>query len=350
MTNHYDWEINYAFLPGIVTFIRTFEIVAKYLAGGYADTLWVVMVVVVNKGLTALAAVYLYRIAYRLTKTERVARASAIVFLFNPASIFYHAVYSEPLYSCLTFIAIDNLLKDKNWTDSIEHPVDFIRNNFVKLILLGISVSIRTTAMFLSLTFGYPILQHLFQHLKTLSILPTLKTCLTGALTLLFFLSFFLLYLSYGYSQFCESPPFSRFCSNLLPNIYSYAQERYWYVGFLNYYRVKHTVFILFGMPSILVALVTVGNRYLQLSGLTISYYLLLFVTVGYSNVQSSARFFSSHPLYSINMAVFLTVGRGDGTEAKEAKTTFMQRFILLYLVLYNFAGIVMFPIRFPWT
>lgn len=81
-----------------------------------------VLVVLVNKGMTAMAAVYLYRIAYHLTKSLKVAKASAVLFLFNPASIFYHAVYSEPLYTCITFIAINNLLQDDNWKKFIEEP------------------------------------------------------------------------------------------------------------------------------------------------------------------------------------------------------------------------------------
>lgn len=113
-------------------------------------------------------------------------------------------------------------------------------------------------------------------------------------------------------------------------------------MGFLTYYQVRHLVFILFGAPSILTALLSLSNPHLRQSGLTLSYYLLLSVTIIYSNVQSSARFFSSHPVYSINLAVFLMAEKGQ--------TTWLQRFVLFYIVLYNVAGVLLFPVRFPWT
>ena len=101
---------------------------------------------------------------------------------------------------------------------------------------------------------------------------------------------------------------------------------------------------IIFGSFSMLCAVGTAFNTiWKKQFELCCSYWLLLFVTICYSNVQSSARFFSSHPMYSINLALFLAwKSRGRHTLAHGA--------ILYYLIFYNVAGIIFFPIRFPWT
>lgn len=78
--------------------------------------------------------------------------------------------------------------------------------------------------MFLSLTLGIDILKALYTRLLQKNLLKVLKIGLTGALTLLCFISFFAAYLYYGYTQFCQSPPTPAFCSSPLPNIYNYVQ------------------------------------------------------------------------------------------------------------------------------
>ena len=110
-------------------------------------------------------------------------------------------------------------------------------------------------------------------------------------------------------------------------------------MGFLKYFHPERTFFILIGLPSVVVSLLTLTNS--GDFGLDLSYWILLFVTICYSNLQSSARFFSSHPLYAIGLARALII-RG--------KATWLQRGIVGYFILYNWLGIIMFPARFPWT
>lgn len=95
LTNHYLWEKNYAFLPGYVTFIRAVEALLQLITRA-TDVNWLLVaaLVIINKTLTAVSAAYLSRIATKVTSNPRLGRAAAIIFLFNPASIFYHSVYS----------------------------------------------------------------------------------------------------------------------------------------------------------------------------------------------------------------------------------------------------------------
>lgn len=125
----------------------------------------------------------------------------------------------------------------------------------------------------------------------------------------------------------------------MIPNIYSDVQDKFWKVGFLTYYRDDHYIPCLIGIPSCVVAILSLKRS--KSLGLDISFWILLYVTVCLSNVQSSARFFASHPAYYLGAANFMLV---------KDKMTFLQRIGLLYFIAYNVFGIILFPIRYPWT
>lgn len=346
LTNFYQWEKNYAFLPGYVTFIRLLERALQWITfRDNVNVLLVFVLVVVNKVLTAVSAAYLYRIAWKVTDSVRVGRAAALVFLFNPASIFYHAVYSEPLYCCVTFAAIFAFLDTKQaWSKALDRPLSFFRTCGSSLALMSLSVGIRSTTMFLALVPGLPLLNAFWASLRALQFGRVLRIGFVGAATLLAFMGVFIVYLYYGYWQFCSSDPKSWFCSAWVPNVYSAVQDKFWHVGFLKYYHADRALMIIFGLYSIFCALLTAFNGlYKKQPELCVSYWILMFVTIGYSNVQSSARFFSSHPIYSINLALFLS-------QDKRASPRFKQSFILYYLMLYNIMGVIFFSVRIPWT
>jgi glucose-6-phosphate-specific signal transduction histidine kinase len=90
--------------------------------------------------------------------------------------------------------------------------------------MLSAAVSIRSTALFLSLVLGAPILSTFWDNLNKGRILNVIKVGITGAVTLLSFCVVFVVYLYYGYREFCISEPKSWFCEDLLPNIYSAVQ------------------------------------------------------------------------------------------------------------------------------
>lgn len=90
----YEWEMNYAFLPGYVTFLE----ILKYAAGYIIETeelsriLFVSLAVIINKALIFLSSLHLYRIARNIN--QKYAINAVILYLFNPASVFYHSLYS----------------------------------------------------------------------------------------------------------------------------------------------------------------------------------------------------------------------------------------------------------------
>jgi hypothetical protein len=80
---------------------------------------WVVYgVVIINKGLTAYAAVLVGQIGTGIAG-QGVGRAAAVLFLWNPASVFYHSVYSEPLFAVLTLQAIKYALENESKSNTL---------------------------------------------------------------------------------------------------------------------------------------------------------------------------------------------------------------------------------------
>lgn len=118
----------------------------------------------------------------------------------------------------------------------LDQPVNFFKNCLSSLTLAGVAVGIRTTAMFLSLIPGIPLLAAFGSNLLQLKLSKVFRIGVTGATTLLIFASIFGVYLYYGYWQFCSEDEQSWFCSDPLPNVYGAVQEKFWQVGFLKYY------------------------------------------------------------------------------------------------------------------
>jgi hypothetical protein len=94
------------------------------------------------------------------------------------------------------------------------------------------------------------------------------------------------------------------------------------------------------GFFSVLVCIITIQNSIRYLPGLTIAYYLLIFVTIGYTVLQSSGRFFSSHTMYIYYVAQYLTNNKNS---------LFLRRLVIFYLVCYNVLGIFLFTVRCSW-
>jgi hypothetical protein len=127
----------------------------------------------------------------------------------------------------------------------------------------------------------------------------------------------------------CEKGPFG---------FYGAVQERYWNVGFLKYFTSGNLLFIIIGTPAVIVAFL--GLFYyektfdLRQKGLYLSFSILFVITVFFTNIQSSTRFFCSHPYFYYAMAC-LSVKLG---------------LVKLWAVFYWIVGIFMYVVGFPWT
>jgi hypothetical protein len=125
----------------------------------------------------------------------------------------------------------------------------------------------------------------------------------------------------------------------MLPNIYSYVQEKYWSVGLFSYFKISNWLFIALGLPSIALSIYGVMVLYdtqwsMSKKGLYLSYTLLLLTTIAFTNIQSSTRFFSTHPFFYYSLA-FLGL---------------KHRAVRIWTIFYCLLGMFLYPAGFPWT
>jgi hypothetical protein len=97
-------------------------------------------------------------------------------------------------------------------------------------------------------------------------------------------------------------------------------------------------VFILIGTPALLLGLTGLSTYSptftLRQKGLFLSFAILLVITIFFTNIQSSTRFFCGHPYFYFVLA----------------QLAFKWRIVRLWSVFYWLTGIFMYVVAFPWT
>jgi Gpi18-like mannosyltransferase len=121
--------------------------------------------------------------------------------------------------------------------------------------------------------------------------------------------------------------------------MYSYVQQKYWSVGLLQYWNFGNIVFIALGLPAIAVSLIGLVKVYrfslpVSQQALYLSFLLLLLVTILLTNIQSSTRFLSTHPIFILLLADLAA----------------RWSIIRIGILSYYFCGLVMYPVAYPWT
>ncbi|PRD35097.1 UNVERIFIED_CONTAM: Pigv [Trichonephila clavipes] len=228
--------------------------------------------VLLNLFLTSLTAAALYKLTQNVFHSEIFAFTSALLFCINPASIFFSALYSESLFSLLTFCGL--------W--ALERNLFFI-----SLSGLALSASVRSNGI---LSAGFLIYCILKKHINNVFILHNITSklnmflfstlLLKSVAYLIMFMVPFIIYQLHCYLLFCTSvfseqdlPEIvdnfltrndlkipsepSKWCYWNIPLSYSYVQSRYWDVGFLHYYSFKQIPNFLLAAPIIIIILVS---------------------------------------------------------------------------------------------
>ena len=176
--------------------------------------------------------------------------------------------------------------------------------------------------------------------IKEVDLSSSLRYLLKGVTILLFMISPFVFHLLLSYNNVCiENISPTSICLSSKPNIYSYIQEKYWNVGLFNYITPSNALFIAIGTLAIILSVYGITVCYkswwnLRVHGLYLSFGILVIMTVCFTNIQSSTRFFSTHPIFYYILA------------------TFSQRWrtVRIWIVFYYLSGIFLYTVGFPWT
>ena len=194
---------------------------------------------------------------------ERFAKIAAALFSMNPLGFYHSIFYSESLFlfiylACLLHLYERQIIKNEKISE-----MSFFR-------FLGLSIIFSTAGFVRSIGFMnaahicYPLLLEIFevwvqpQTLLLKKISKTLK-CLVRILTAsLLFLAPFVIIQYSVYSNYCkgyQNPP--SFCSNRVPDFYSFVQLHYWKVEYFSFIKQGHYEEILFIYFSFIIWLVS---------------------------------------------------------------------------------------------
>eukprot|EP00884_Botryococcus_braunii_P021872 jgi/Botrbrau1/8369/Bobra.0046s0029.1 len=330
----YEFEQNIAFFPVLPGVLR--------LTGGtgYSSLAF-------SHISTVAAALCLFRLSHRVLADQHQAILSTLLFVLNPASVFFTAAYTEAVYSLLT------------WAGLLLMP----SNSWLSTLLFTISAATRSNGI---LNAGFVVHEHLRRFIAAPHEMKQgrLVIALTGIAQSACIAGPFLAMQVHAYSLFCkeESHDIPGWCLSQIPASYSHVQAKYWNNGFLKYFQTVQAPNFLLATPILIIAVAAfvdylhsdwwrhwmgLRNSYTgAIKGAKKPYYkpavaphvcLLAFLTVVaifFMNVQVATRLLASLP------AIYWF-----GAQARQA-----HRFLWAYFLSYSLLGALLFGNFYPWT
>lgn len=279
--NGYLYENTLAFFPLLPIMIKTLANFSYVLSPPWSlSTHMIVVGVVFNLICNVLSSIQLYRLSKLMHLSESISLASALLFLINPASVFFSALYSESLYCFLLITALVFL-----------HGNAYVRSCF----FLFLGVFCRSNGL-VNIGFAcYYQLLLLFDWISTnrnpavdvvyrLCVIP-ITIALVSSPYFLFQCYASFLYCSQSrtdypsflmprspskklllYARELQVPtPFSYSSSNIpswCPDVpltsYSALQKKFWNVGFMRYYEWKQLPNFILAIPVLIISIVTI--------------------------------------------------------------------------------------------
>lgn len=374
----YIYENTLAFFPGYpLLFIRPLGLIlTKILSSSNA---YLLSGILINFIFGFFNTYVLYKLGLKYHLTPNHALWSSILYIINPATIFFLAPYSETLFLFSQLLGHYYLKSDKI---------------FYSYLCFALGSIIRSNGI---ISFGficYYYLQKIYQ--KKTWIIPI-------HYFILFFLPFFLSQY-YQYKEYCfeksipnelqiyginENLPMpltnfsSPWCLKTLPLSYQYVQKTYWNVGFLNYWQLKQIPNFFLALP-IFIFLIKFLRNWLNIiikNGLWKNKFTYLFLNKSpskiniwfiekdifphiiytiflslfalfFMHIQVTTRFlFSSGPfLYLIFADQIKQYNILNGNLRKIFYLFNHQTFLFYYFFLYVIIGICLFSNFLPWT
>lgn len=334
----YEYEESHAFFPlfAIISRIIGKNFILGWLSNNDALSIaiggafW-------NNILFIVTAIVLFRLGCIVLNDDKLAMRAALLFCYNPASIFFSVAYSESMFTLLSFTGMYFLISPRR---------NFSAVNFQSRLAATVFFALATLTRSNGALFGLFSIWAAYNSFmaSTRDRRSLIKaTFELGAVGLIHFTAL-LSVLGYGWYLYCWDNPNKRpWCTNWIPNIYTYVQEKYWNIGLFRYYEKKQLPNFLLALPSLFLsfeAIIHFGFRKRIVPWPFLVHALvLLLVAVPFMHIQVYTRFIaSSSPLFYWYCA--------EITRWKSAPSYF----VCLYFAFYTMLGTAMFCSYFPWT
>lgn len=245
----YTYENTLAFFPLYPYLLHLLTAIIP----GHPNTLFLIVGFLFNNVVFIFTALILFNLTLKIHNNIKLAYNSAVLFCFNPASIFFSAPYSESLFAFITFLGMYYISYQNIWKSSL---------------FFGISVLNRSNGLLNAGFLLYSIIQSVVKKQKIV-----LK-CFFGTCFVFICFSSFQIYsyynfctqknhlldpvvLNYGIINNFKMPnnySIPLWCGVRLP--YSYVQEKYWKnIGLLSYFQFKQIPNFLLASPCIFLLL-----------------------------------------------------------------------------------------------
>lgn len=402
----YSYENTVAFFPllpitiGVVS--NFFHHFVSFIS---IEAISLLLYIIFNIIVFQLATIQLYKLTLLLFN-GRTAHVAALLFCYNPASIFFVAPYTESLFSLLSFRVMLWCLKLYEKYRNHKSKINLIDG--LVIIPTGLSLLTRSNGIlnigFIIFTFICLLKESLpLGGFRTKFLHFTSYICVTFCCAALSLVPF-VFYQIYCYYRFCSNfdidlphtvkeygisqryvlpGEFNKYnqswCYSQIPLAYSYVQQHYWNVGFLRYYELKQIPNFILAAPIVLFLMqkcivhmyVNFDNKLLNyfvmhknvirhkkirlhivdpvLNVFVIHAFVLCTFCLLFVHIQVSTRMLcSASPVLYWYCAVYL-----DASSLKSLYWTYQSKSELLvkvYFLSYYIIGTVLFCNFLPWT
>ncbi|XP_055349880.1 GPI mannosyltransferase 2-like [Paramacrobiotus metropolitanus] len=376
----YPYQNCLAFFPLYPLLVRISASVVSVLTFGVINLRSVLLIsgFVLNNVCFVLAVESLYNWCRIVDKGRLRAWAfnAAVLFCFNPASIFFSSCYSESLFAYLTFTGLLHL-------ETALTKAQGILGKLKSVIYFAFSGSVRSNGVINLGFIGYHQLREMYNGPRNSrfllrKIVESLIFAVVGLLPFLLFQLFaFRLYCyafdqdlpdaiaEYGttreYNFLHRNRSVSEWCTRTLPLSYSYIQEQHWNVGFFRYYEWKQIPNFVLAAPILALSVWILKDLWRTRKVQAVFPYFvhlefLIVVNLFFVHIQVSTRMLcSATPLmYCYLGRVFLPL-KSQGLmdlydEVKFRASSPVQKAVVIYFVSYFIFGIAVHSNFLPWT
>ncbi|KAL0027319.1 hypothetical protein WJX77_012423 [Trebouxia sp. C0004] len=182
------------------------------------------------------SAVYLHKLSISILKDARLADLAALLYIWNPASVFYSVAYTEGLFACTAFVGLFHLNQRPWLATAFFCAASAARSNG---ILHCWFILHRLANMLYHQHDGQPLQGADCAMLLSQAALQCMLICLPA---------FAFQYA--GWRSFCVGGITKRpWCSTKPPSIYSFVQSHYWGVGLFRYFHLQQLPNFLLALP-----------------------------------------------------------------------------------------------------
>ena len=296
-----------------------------------------------------LAALALFKLSCAVLGNRAAAYRAAVLFCFNPASVFMSAFYTEAPFALFSFSGMLVLF------GSPSPPT--VVSLLLAALCFSLATATRANGVILAGYLGYALLLPFLQGRHLFGVRAVTIAGVKLLVPFILCISPLLAVLAIAHSAFCTAQPIVRreeipWCSDTAPNIYGYVQKRYWGNGLFAYYEWKQAPNFLLAGPMLVLAVSALATfagklraecvqwhfsemRALQLPFM-LHLMLLLAVAVLFMHIQVVTRFLSACPCLYWHAASLVSAKQAD--------------LVVVYFACFFLLGASLFSTFYPWS